>query len=139
MAIKQLTPYLNFNGDASQAFELYQSALGAKIENVMKFGDAPGGGRPEDKNRVMHAVIHIGNFVVMASDGMPGRPVPPGGNAHICLDFDDPEDLKKKFDALAQGGTITMPLQDTFCGAKFGMLTDRFGILWMFNCEMRKG
>jgi PhnB protein len=58
---------------------------------------------------------------------------------HVCLDFDDPAEMGKRFDALASGGEITMPLQDTFWGARFGMLTDSYGIRWMFNCTLRKG
>jgi PhnB protein len=74
----------------------------------------------------------------MLSDTMPGMPFTPEGNAHVCLDFDDAADMAKRFDALAAGGKVTMPLQDTFWGAKFGMLTDAFGVRWMFNCEKHK-
>ncbi len=142
MAIKQLNPYLNFNGTADKAIQLYQSALGAKVENIMRFGDAAGNMpvAPADKNRVMHAVLRMGAGVVMLSDTMPGAPVgADGGNVHITLDFDDVDEMTKKFDALAAGGQVTMPLSDTFWGARFGMLTDAYGIRWMFNCEQRKG
>jgi len=133
--IKQLNPYLNFDGTAEKAIALYEKALGAKTEGVMRFGDLPGSTQPsETKNRVMHARLHIGGGVVMISDTMPNMPAPPTGNVHICLDFDDPGDQKKKFDALAAGGKVTMPLQDTFWGATFGMLVDAYGIPWMFNC-----
>jgi len=74
----------------------------------------------------------------MLSDGMPGVPVAKDSNTHVSLDFDDPADMTAKFAALAAGGKVTMPLQDTFWGAKFGMLTDAFGIKWMFNCEQKK-
>ena len=75
----------------------------------------------------------------MLSDTMPGMPaVPAASNTHINLDFDDTTDMAAKFDALAQGGKITMPLQDTFWNARFGMLTDKFNIQWMFNCELKK-
>jgi PhnB protein len=140
MSIRQLNPYLNFNGNAADAMKLYETALGAKSDRVMRFGDAQGMDVPADqKNRVMHATLHIGSGVVMVSDTMPGQSVPAGGNSHVCLDFDDPADLVKKFEALSAGGRVTMPVQDTFWGAKFGMLTDRFGINWMFNCELKNG
>ena len=74
----------------------------------------------------------------MISDGMPGVPVPTQSNMHVTLDFDDPADMARRFDALSAGGKITMPMQDTFWGAKFGMLTDAYGIQWMFNCELKK-
>jgi PhnB protein len=141
MAIKQINPYLNFNGTADKAIQLYQSALGAKVENIMRFGDAAGGMpvAPADKNRVLHAVLNLGPSAIMLSDTMSDQPVGAGGNVHITLDFDDAGEMTAKFDALGAGGKVTMPLQDTFWGARFGMLTDAYGIHWMFNCEQRKG
>ena len=137
MAIKQLNPYLNFNGTADKAIQLYQSALGAKVDSIMRFGDAAGNMpvAPADKNRVMHARLQVGGGMFMLSDTMPNAPVGTGGNVHITLDFDDADEMAKKFDALAAGGKVTMPLQDTFWDARFGMLTDAYGIHWMFNCE----
>ena len=140
MAIKTINPYLNFNGTAAAAIKLYESALGAKADNIMRFGDIPGGGgAPEHKDRVMHAVLRLGTGVVMISDGRPDMRIPPGGSVHVSLDFDDVEDMARRFDALSVGGTVTMPLADTFWGARFGMLTDAHGIQWMFNCEKKKG
>jgi PhnB protein len=139
MAIKKLNPYLNFGGTAAKAIKLYETALGAKAENVMPWASAPGQEpTPETRDRIMHAVLHIGDGLVMLSDGPPGMPAPAGNNVHVTLDFDDPADMARKFDALAAGGKIDMPLQDTFWGARFGMLTDVHGIHWMFNCELRK-
>jgi PhnB protein len=138
MAIKQLNPYLNFNGTAAKAIKLYESALGAKAE-VMPWASGPGAPSGDEyKDRVMHARLQIGPGVLMLSDTQPSAPVATGGNAHVSLDFDDPADMARRFEALSAGGKITMPLQDTFWGAKFGMLTDAFGINWMFNCETRR-
>jgi PhnB protein len=134
MSIKQLNPYLNFNGTAEQAIKLYERVLGAKTEGLQRFGDIPGNTpAPENKNRVIHAKLHIGPGVIMISDSQPGHPVAAGENVHVCLDFDDAADAAARFDALAAGGKVTMPLQDTFWGAKFGMLTDAYGVSWMFN------
>jgi PhnB protein len=138
MAVQNVNPYLNFNGSAAKAIKFYEKALGAKAENVMRFADVPNMSTPETKDLVMHAVLDLGGGRVMLSDGRPNMTIPPGGNSHVCLDFDDAADMAAKFDALAAGGTVTMPVQDTFWGAKFGMLTDAFGINWMFNCEARK-
>jgi PhnB protein len=140
MAIRQLNPYLTFNGTAEQAIKLYESALGARSENVMRFGDGAGGMpvAPADKNRVMHAVLKLGGGTLMLSDSMSAQPAPTESNVTVTLDFDDVADMTHKFDALAKGGQITMPLNDTFWGAKFGMLTDAYGVKWMFNCETRK-
>jgi PhnB protein len=142
MPVRALNPYLNFDGTASKAIALYEKALGAKAENVMRFGDMPGpGGQavpPAMKDRVLHARLRIGEGVLMLSDTQPGRPVRPGDHAHVSLDYTDAQEMQRAFDALAQGGKVTMPLGDTFWGAKFGMLTDAFGISWMFNCEKKK-
>jgi PhnB protein len=84
-------------------------------------------------------MLHIGSGMVMISDSMPDQPVTAGTNQHVCLDFDDAAEMTKRFGALAEGGgKITMPLSDTFWGAKFGMLTDAFGVSWMFNCTIKK-
>ena len=139
MAIKQLNPYLNFNGTADKAIKHYERALDAKVESAQRFGEVPDMKvAPEHKNRVMHAVLRIGNGVIMLSDTMPDQSVQPGGSASVVLDFDDPNELTRRFDALAAGGKVTMPVNDTFWGAKFGMLTDAYGVQWMFNCTLRK-
>jgi len=140
MAITKLNPYLNFNGTAEQAIKLYEKALDAKAENIMRFGDGQGMDvKPEDKNRVMHAALHIGGGVIMVSDTMPNTPVnTAGANVQVLLNCDDVPDMTKKFQALSAGGKITMPLQDTFWGAHFGMLTDAYGINWMFSCEKKR-
>ena len=143
MAIKKLNPYLNFDGTAEKAIKLYETALGARTETIMRFGDLPPGPggtapAPEHKNRVMHALLHVGGGAIMISDTMPGHPLPIGTNVHVTLDFDDAVEMGRAFEALSAGGKITMPLHDTFWGAKFGMLVDAFGIPWMFNCDTKK-
>lgn len=138
MAIRQMNPYLNFNGDASDAIKLYERVLGAKIQHIQRFKDIPGNTpKPENAERVIHAVLQIGPGIVMVSDGSAEMKIPRASNVHICLDFDDAADQAAKFEGLAQGGTVQMPLQDTFWGARFGTLVDRHGIHWMFNCEKK--
>lgn len=142
MSITNLNPYLNFNGTAEKAIKLYERALGAKTENLMRWSEMPpgeGNVAPEHKNRVMHAHLQVGHGELMVADTLPDRPVKPGDNAHISLNFDDVGDMKKKFDALSSGGQVVMPLQDTFWGAKFGILKDEFGVQWMFNCQKAGG
>jgi PhnB protein len=138
MAISQLNPYLFFDGTAAQAIALYQKALGARAGDISRFGEAPGmEDKPEMKDLVMHAELRIGAGTVMVSDSMPGEPAATDSNTHVCLNFDEAGEMAAKFDALAEGGTVTMPLQDTFWGARFGTLTDKFGIRWMFNCPLQ--
>ena len=136
MAIKQINPYLNFNGDAAQAIKLYEQALGGKVEQLSRFGDMPGStATPETKDRVLHAAVRLGNGgLIMISDIQPGIPHNPGNNTYVCLDFDDPAETTPMFEALAVGGRVIMPLNDTFWGARFGMLVDAHGVQWMFNC-----
>jgi PhnB protein len=139
MAINQLSPYLNFDGTADKAIKLYERALGAKVEQLQRFSDIPGA-KPDPQNgqRVMHASLRIGSGTIMISDTQPGMVFTVGNNVHVCLAFSDPDEMGGKFDALAAGGKVTMPLQDTFWGARFGMLTDAFGINWMFNAQLKQ-
>lgn len=140
MPIQSLNPYLNFSGKAAEAIKLYESALGAKVEHLMHFGDVQGMDiAPENKQRVMHAHLTLGGGTLMISDGPPGMPIPGESNAHVALHFDNPKEMDGKFEALAKGGKVTMPLQETFWGAKFGMLVDAYNIHWMFNCDLKKG
>jgi PhnB protein len=140
MAITGLNPYLNFDGNADKAIALYERALGAKTEMIMRFGDAQGMDvAAEHRNRVMHATLNIAGHRIMISDGQPGRAVDSSTAVHVALHFDsDLDEAGRRFDALAQGGEVTMPLTDTFWGARFGTLTDAFGIRWMFNAELPK-
>jgi PhnB protein len=139
MSIKTVNAYLNFNGDASDAIKLYERALGAKVEHLQRFGEAPSDKiAPELKDRVMHAALRIGDTSFFISDTMPGDPVTSGGNVQVCVQFAELGEMAERFDALAAGGKVRMPLQDMFWGARFGMLTDRFGVYWMFNGELPK-
>jgi len=139
MAITQLNPYLAFDGTAERAIQLYERALGARVEGgIMRFGEAPGMEvAPADRNRVMHAMLRIGGGIVMVSDAMPGQPVAKESNVEVCLQLDDPEDLDRRFAALAAGGKVTMAPHDAFWGARFGALTDAYGIRWLFNCPKK--
>jgi PhnB protein len=139
MAIKQVNPYLNFSGNAAEAIAFYEGALDVVADNVMRFGDVPGQDfSPESKGRIMHARLHLGGGLVMISDTPVNIPTKVGTNVHVTLDFDDVNEMKTRFAALGKGGQVTMPLQDTFWGATFGMLTDAYGVQWMFNCEKKK-
>lgn len=135
--MKSFITYLNFDGTAREAMTFYQKCLGAELE-IQTFKDAkmdaPGGA----ENRVMHARLVKGSAVLMASDTMPGMAYKQGNNFSITIECDSVAEEEKLFNALGAGGKVTMPLQDTFWGARFGMLTDKFGINWMFNTELPK-
>ena len=132
----QVTPYLNFNGQCKEAFEFYEKVLGGKIGSMMTYGGSPMGGEmpPEMNDRVMHAHMLIGDQVLMASDSPPEYYQKPQG-LFVSLHFKDEAEGKRIFDDLAEGGNVTMPFEKTFWASGFGMLTDRYGIPWMVNCE----
>ncbi len=132
----QLNPYLTFNGQCEAAFKFYERALGAKIEAQMTFAGTPAEQHvpPEWRSKIIHARLTIGEQVVMGSDAPPDRYQPPKGIS-ISLNMKDPKEAEQKFNALAEKGTVQMPLQETFWAARFGSVTDQFGIPWMINCE----
>jgi PhnB protein len=143
MAITALNPYINFDGTAEAAIKHYEKILGAEVEGkILRFADlpeAPGmpACAPELRQRVMHAQLKLGGGTLMLSDTMSPGSGAPGGQVQVTLHFDDPADLTAKFEALSQGGTVRMPVGDAFWGAKFGMLTDAYGVEWMFNCDLK--
>lgn len=138
MSTISINPYLIVNGTAEQAIGLYERALGAKVEEIRRFGDVPGDTPDELKNRIIHAALRIGESALLISDAMPHEPVTAGSGIEVCLQFEDLADMAARFDALAAGGTVRFPLQDMFWGARFGLLTDAFGVRWMFNCPLQK-
>ncbi|MFC5272028.1 VOC family protein [Adhaeribacter terreus] len=129
-----LTPYLAFNGNCRDAMEFYKTVFGGELM-MQTFGEAPVNASEADKGRIMHAQLSSGNFMLMASDGMPDHPVTFGNSVTISVHPQSKEETEKQFNALSEGGQVTMPLSDTFWGAYFGMLTDKFGIPWMFNFQ----
>lgn len=138
MTIKEATPYLFFPGDAAAAIALYEKALGAKVEGLQRFGDMPGGAPDEYKDRVMHALLVLGETKIMLSDLPPDQPGSQGCRVEISLHFDDAAEMERSFHALAASGRVRMELQDAFWGDKFGSLVDQFGIEWMFSAPLAK-
>ncbi|HTW63869.1 MAG TPA: VOC family protein [Bryobacteraceae bacterium] len=135
--MKEIIPYLNFDGNCREAMEFYSKCLGAELQ-MTPFSEMPGNPSPEAKDRIMHARLTKGSTLFMASDGQPGMPLLQGNNVSISIQCDSLPEIEKLFGALAEKGNIRMPLQDTFWGARFGMFTDRFGIHWMLNFEHPK-
>jgi PhnB protein len=127
-------PYLFFDGRCEEALEFYRKALGAKVEMMMRFKDnpdpQPGGCGSADPNKVMHAAFHVGDSLVMASDGhCAGKPEFKGFSLSINAKTEAEAD--KLFNALADGGQVQLPLTKTFFSPRFGMVADRFGVGWM--------
>lgn len=126
--------YLTFNGNCREAMSFYQKCMGAEL-HTMPFSEMPGDFPAEAKDRVMHARLTKGPAIIMASDTMPGMPFHPGNNFSISVACESMEEIKSLFNAFSEKANVTMPLQDTFWGAHFGMLTDQFGTQWMFNFD----
>jgi PhnB protein len=134
----QIVAYLNFDGKCREAMTFYQKCLGAELQ-LMPFSDMPGGKiPPEAKDRIMHARLTKGTAILMASDSLPGMPFQQGNNFWVSVDCESVEEVERLFNSLVEGGTVRMALQTTFWAARFGMLTDRFGVNWMFNVEQPK-
>jgi len=133
-----LNIYLNFNGNCEAAMKFYESATGGKIVVMQRYGDSPVPCSDAEKNLVLHGILMIGEDKIMFSDGNEKHQVTFGDNFSIAMDFKDDTSIQKAFDGLSAGGTVTMPLQDMFWGAKFGMCRDQFGVNWMFNYDKPK-
>ena len=140
MPITSVNPYLHFDGDAEKAIKLYESALGARTEGLMRLADMPGEAPPpEHKDRIIHSELRVGAGSFMVADSMPGQPNAGQNNVDVLLNYDDPAEMARAFDALAAGGKVTLAIHDTFWGAKFGVLVDAFGVTWMFHHQVDKG
>ncbi len=131
----QLVPHLNFSGQCEEAFKFYEGSLGGKIQFMMTYADSPMAERmpPEWRKKIIHATIRIGDALVMGADAPPDHFQKPQGFS-MSLEIKEPTDAERLFQALAEGGQVTMPIQKTFWAQRFGMLVDRFGIPWMINC-----
>ena len=133
-----VTPYLHFEGQAEEALNFYKEALGGEIIQVSHMGDGQMEVPEILKDKVMHARLQIGESVLYMSDTFDPASVKQGNNVSLSLEIEDTTKLEKLFNGLSAGGTVKMPLEDTFWGARFGMLTDKFGIHWMMNCQLKK-
>jgi PhnB protein len=135
----QLNPYLLFNGQCEAAFRFYERCLGGKIVTMMPHAGTPAEGQvpPEWRDKIIHARLVVGDQVLMGSDAPPDHFEKPQGFS-VTLGIDNPIEAERLFNALAENGTVRMPIQQTFWAERFGMLVDRFGIPWMINCEKSK-
>lgn len=129
-----ITPYLNFAGRCAEALEFYRKALGAEVEMVMRFDESPeppppGMLQPGFEKKVMHASFNVRGVRLMATDG--GNDKAKFDGVSLALTLPSEADARRAFDALADGGSVQMPLTKTFWSPCFGMLTDCFGLGWM--------
>ena len=132
----QLTPYIIFNGNCEEALNYYSKAFEGEIKDLMRFEGTPVESLSTDKQKVMHANFNAKGIFFMACDSGERGPVASGNSiVHLSINFETADEQLRVFNILAEGGKIGMPLQDTFWGAKFGMVTDKFGVNWMLNYD----
>ena len=142
----QIQPYLFFEGRTEEAIEFYKRTIGAQVEMLMRFKDAPpppAGSKPGNDckppagsdNKVMHSSFRVGNSLIMASDGMCSGKADFKGFG-LSLPARDEAEVNRFFKALSEGGQVVSPVTKTFFSPAFGMVTDKFGIMWMIIVPM---
>jgi PhnB protein len=137
--------YLNFPGNTEEAFNFYKSVFKTEFvgKGIQRFGDIPAeAGHPPVSDEIKNMILHIelpivGGHILMATDAPEsmGFTLTKGNNMNISVEPESREETKRLFDALAEGGEITMPLEDMFFGSYFGSVTDKYNINWMFNYQ----
>jgi PhnB protein len=132
-------PYLFFNGRCDEALAFYQKTLDAKVDFLMRYNESPQPPPPDAvpagfEKKVMHTTFRIGDNILMASDGDDDKPAFGGFSLSLTLPSED--EARQAFNALADGGQVTLPIGKTFWSPCFGMLKDRFGISWMITAGM---
>jgi PhnB protein len=135
-----MNPYLNFpNGDCKAAFDVYQQVFGAECLFAHTWAEspmadqAPGG----DGSKIMHATLRFPDGSVLMGADCPPEYGTPFGGFSLSVNAKDVAEAERYFSGISEGGKVTMPLEKTFWAERFGMCTDRFGVAWMVNCEMR--
>ena len=140
MTVQQHTatvqPYIFFDGKCEEAIDFYKGAIGAKLDMMMRFKEAPDQSQmqPNTGEKVMHAAFHVGTTQVLASDGhCAGKPSFQGFG--LALNAKNDAEAEQLFTAVGNGGQVLQPLTKTFFASKFGMVADKFGIMWMVIAE----
>ena len=129
----RLNPYISFQGQAREAMEFYKSVFGGQLD-ISTYGESGMSDDPAQADKVMHAQLDAGpDLLLMGSDMPPGMPFDSGSRISVSLSGDDEATLRRYWDGLLEGGTVTMPLERAPWGDSFGMCADRFGINWMVN------
>lgn len=132
----QLNTYLHFPGTCAEARGFYEKTLGAKTVSSFSYGDSPTSEQfgPDWKDKIMHTSFDVGGTVVMAMDAPLDRYSKPQGFS-LSISIGSGAEAERLYNALSEGGSVTMPLQKTFWAARFAMFVDKFGVPWMINCE----
>jgi PhnB protein len=132
----QINIHLPFSGQCEEAFNLYEKTLGGKITFMQRYGGSPMADHapPGWQDKIMHMSMNVSGLTIMGSDASPDHFQKANG-IDVSVNVSDPAEAERVFATLSEGGQVRMPLAETFWALKFGMVTDRFGIPWMINCE----
>ena len=129
-----VSPYITFKGTCRQAIEFYKSALDAEVLFTQTVGESPMSNMGPAEN-IMHCTIKIGGSTIMMCDDPRPDATVAGGNISLAIGLNDPKRAEGIFENLATDGLVVMPLGKTYWAEAFGMVTDKFGVRWMVNCE----
>jgi PhnB protein len=136
-----INPHINFNGNAEEAFMFYQSVFGGELTKIIRFKDIPSPGFPipeKDANKVMHIELPIGETNALMGNDVPdflGKVNELENRSKISITAASREEADKLFNGLSAGGTVEMPMADSFWGSYFGMFRDKYGIEWIVSFE----
>jgi PhnB protein len=132
-----VTPYIAFKGNCREAIEFYKNALDAQVLFTQTVGESPMPDMGPAEN-IMHCTIKVGDSTIMMCDDPRTDAAAGAGNISLAIGLNDPERAKQVFGNLAKSGSVIMPLEKTYWAEAFGMVTDKFGIKWMVNCDAPK-
>ncbi len=138
----QINPYINFNGNAEEAFNFYKSVFGGEFAMIIRFKDLANSEYPiaeNEVNKIMHIALPIGKNILMAND-VPesmGRVNENENRSKISISAESKEEADKLFNGLSEGGNIEMPISNSPWGSYFGMFRDKFGIEWMVDFDTK--
>ncbi len=140
--MKTVYPYLNLNGTTEEAFNFYKSVFGGEFSSIMRYKEMPGVNRvPEnERNRIMHAALPLGDSMLMASDILEsmGQKVNLGNGFYIMISPESEAEARRLFNELSAGGKVEMALEKMFWGDLYGTFTDKFGVQWMIDYTYQK-
>jgi len=135
-----INPYINFNGNAEEAFNFYKSVFGGEFETIVRFKEMsmPENPVPENEShKIMHIALPVGNNIIMGNDVLDymGRVNENENRSKISINTESREEADKLFNGLSAGGSVEVPIGDSPWGSYFGMFRDKYGIEWMVDCN----
>ena len=134
--MRKLNPYINFGGKCREAMSFYRDTFGGEL-NLMTIGESPMPceDNKDQKDLIMHSSLEGSGFVLMGTDMGGAEAAGPQGQISVCIDCSSEDEINRLYETLSAGGQATYPLHDAFWGGKFGVLTDKYGVVWMLNSD----